>query len=51
LQDAPSLRQAIQAATTAVDVAQLAARLGYAFSGEALLRLPGQKLARETTLL
>ncbi len=48
MQDAPSLRQAVQAAATADDVAHVAAELGYAFSGDALLRLSGQKLGRVT---
>jgi hypothetical protein len=38
----------VQAAATADDVAHVAETLGYAFSGDALLRLSGQKLGRVT---
>lgn len=48
VQEDPSLRQAVQAAATADDVAQLAAPLGFAFSGDELLRLSGQKVGRVT---
>lgn len=36
--------QALQAATTADDVSQLAGTLGYEFSSDELLRLSGQKM-------
>ncbi|QVL53933.1 MAG: Nif11-like leader peptide family natural product precursor [Cyanobium sp. M30B3] len=48
MQDDPALRQAVQAAATADDVAQVAGKLGYAFSGDELLRLSGQKVGRVT---
>jgi hypothetical protein len=48
MQDDSYLRQADQAAATADDVTQLAATLGYAFYGDVLLRLSGQKLGRVT---
>ena len=48
MQDDSALRQAVQAAATAADVAQLAATLGYLFCGDALLRLSGKKLGRIT---
>ena len=48
VQDDPSLRQAVQAAATADDVAQIAAGLGYEFSGDELLRLSGKKVGRVT---
>ena len=48
VQDDPSLRQAVQAAATADDVAQIAAGLGYEFSGDELLRLSGQRVGRVT---
>lgn len=48
MQDDPSLRQSVQAAATADDVAQLAGTLGYEFSGDELLRLSGQKVGRVT---
>ena len=48
MQDDPGLRQAVQVAATADDVAQLAGTLGYEFSGDELLRLSGQKVGRVT---
>ena len=48
MQDEPGLRQAVQAAATADDVAQLAGTLGYEFPGDELLRLSGQKVGRVT---
>ena len=48
VQDDASLRQAVQAAATADDVAQIAAGLGYEFSGDELLRLSGQRVGRVT---
>ena len=48
VQEDPALRQLVQAAATADDVAVLAARLGYQFSGDELLRLSGQKVGRVT---
>jgi predicted ribosomally synthesized peptide with nif11-like leader len=41
-----ALRQTIMAAATADDVAQIAGKLGYQFSGDELLRLSGQKVGR-----
>jgi len=46
MQDEPGLRQTVQAAATAADVAQLAGTLGYEFSGDEPLRLSGQKVGR-----
>ena len=48
MQDDPGLRQAVQSAATADDVALIACRLGYEFSGDELLRLSGQKVGRVT---
>jgi len=48
MQDEPGLRQAVQAAATADDVALLGASVGYVFSGDELLRLSGQKVGRVT---
>ena len=48
VQDDPALRQAIRAAATADDVAQIGAGLGYSFSGDELLRLSGQRVGRVT---
>lgn len=48
MQDDPSLRQAVLAAATADDVAQIAAGLGFEFSGDELLRASGQRFGRVT---
>ncbi|MFM7513043.1 MAG: Nif11-like leader peptide family natural product precursor [Cyanobium sp.] len=48
MQDDLGLRQAVQAAATADDVAQLAASVGYEFSGDELLRLSGQRVGQVT---
>jgi predicted ribosomally synthesized peptide with nif11-like leader len=48
MQNDPALRQAVQAAATADDVAQLAGGLGFEFSGDELLRFSGQKVGRVT---
>ncbi len=48
VQDDPALRQSVQAAATADDVAQLALALGFEFSGDELLRASGQRIGRVT---
>lgn len=48
MQNDPDLRQAVQAAATADDVAQLGAGLGFEFSGDELLRFSGQRVGRVT---
>lgn len=48
VQDNPALRSAVLAAATADDVAQIAAGLGYEFSGDELLRASGQTFDRVT---
>ena len=48
VQDDSALRQAIGAAATADDVAQIGARLGFSFSGDELLRLSGKRVGRVT---
>jgi predicted ribosomally synthesized peptide with nif11-like leader len=48
MQQEEDLRQSVLAAATADDVAQIAAALGYEFSGDELLRLSGQKVGRVT---
>jgi predicted ribosomally synthesized peptide with nif11-like leader len=48
MQDDQGLRQQVLAASTADDVAQIAAGLGFEFSGDELLRLSGQKVGRVT---
>ncbi|HYP02925.1 MAG TPA: Nif11-like leader peptide family natural product precursor [Cyanobium sp.] len=48
VQDDPGLRLQVTSASTADDVAQIAAGLGYEFSGDELLRASGQKIGRVT---
>jgi predicted ribosomally synthesized peptide with nif11-like leader len=48
MQDDPSLRAEVLAAATADDVAQIALRLGFEFSGDELLRASGQRFERVT---
>jgi len=48
VQNDPALKQQVLAAATADDVAQIAARLGFVFSGDALLRVSGQRFDRVT---
>ena len=50
VQDDLSLRQAVQAAATADDVARIGAGLGFEFSGDELLRLSGKKVGRVTVI-
>ena len=48
MQNDEMLKTQVLAAATADDVAQIALRLGYEFSGDELLRLSGQKVDRVT---
>ena len=48
VQDDDGLRAKVLAAATADDVAQIAAGLGFEFSGDALLRASGQRFGRVT---
>lgn len=48
MQQDDSLRQQVLAAATADDVAQIALKLGYEFSGDELLRASGQTFERVT---
>ena len=48
MQDKPELKQEVMSASTADDVAQIAAGLGYEFSGDELLRISGKKVGRVT---
>jgi predicted ribosomally synthesized peptide with nif11-like leader len=43
-----ALKQQVLAAATADDVAQIAGRLGFTFSGDELLRASGQRFDRVT---
>jgi|GEM_PF-180325 predicted ribosomally synthesized peptide with nif11-like leader len=48
MQDDQDLRQEVLNASTADDVAKIAAGLGYEFSGDELLRVSGKKMGRVT---
>lgn len=48
MQNDQELRRQVLAAATADDVAQIALKLGYEFSGDELLRSSGQRFERVT---
>ena len=48
MQHDDSLKAQVLAAATADDVAQIALKLGFEFSGDELLRMSGQKVERVT---
>jgi predicted ribosomally synthesized peptide with nif11-like leader len=48
LQDDAALKDTVLAAATADDVAQIALKLGFEFSGDELLRVSGKKFDRVT---
>ena len=48
MQDDQVLREQVLSASTADDVALIALKLGYEFSGDELLRLSGKKVGRVT---
>jgi predicted ribosomally synthesized peptide with nif11-like leader len=48
MQKEEALKQEVLAAATADDVAQIALRSGYEFSGDELLRVSGQRFDRVT---
>lgn len=48
MQQDETLKQHVLAAATADDVAQIALKLGYEFSGDELLRASGQRFDRVT---
>lgn len=48
VQNDAALRQQVTAAATADDVAQIALKLGYEFSGDELLRASGQRFDKVT---
>ena len=48
MQSDPALKSEVLAASTADDVARIALKLGYEFSGDELLRMSGQKVGRVT---
>ena len=50
MQDEPALKQEVLSSATADDVAQVALKLGYEFSGDELLRFSGKKVGSVTVL-
>ena len=48
MQDDPALKAQVLASSTADDVAQIALKLGYEFSGDELLRMSGKKVGKVT---
>ena len=46
MQNDASLKKQVLSSSTADDVAQIAAHLGYEFSGDELLRFSGQKVGK-----
>ncbi len=48
MQDDPILKDQVLASSTADDVAQIAIKLGYEFSGDELLRFSGKKVGQVT---
>ncbi len=48
MQSEPALKSEVLALSTADDVARLALKLGFEFSGDELLRMSGQKVGKVT---
>ena len=48
MQSEPALKNEVLATSTADDVAQIALRLGFEFSGDELLRISGKKVGKVT---
>ncbi|HEY9200160.1 MAG TPA: Nif11-like leader peptide family natural product precursor [Gammaproteobacteria bacterium] len=48
MQSEPALKTQVLAASTADDVARIALKLGYEFSGDELLRISGKKVGNVT---
>jgi predicted ribosomally synthesized peptide with nif11-like leader len=48
MQSEPALKNEVLASSTADDVAQIALKLGFEFSGDELLRMSGKKFGRVT---
>ena len=48
MQAEPELKNEVLSASTADDVARIASRLGFEFSGDELLRMSGQKVGKVT---
>jgi len=50
MQSDPALKEEVLAASTADDVARIAVKLGYEFSGDELLRMSGKKFGEVTVI-
>ena len=50
MQSDESLKRSVLAASTADDVARIAGKLGFEFSGDELLRLSGRKIGTVTVI-
>ena len=50
MQSDPELKNEVLASSTADDVARIALRLGYEFSGDELLRMSGKKVGKVTVI-
>ena len=50
MQSDPALKSEVLAASTADDVARIAMKLGYEFSGDELLRISGKKVGTVTVI-
>lgn len=50
MQSEPALRSEVLASSTADDVARIALKLGYEFSGDELLRMSGRKVGGVTVV-
>ena len=50
MQSEPALKDEVLATSTADDVARIALKLGFEFSGDELLRISGKKVGRVTVI-
>lgn len=50
MQSEPALKNEVTASSTADDVARIAHKLGYEFSGDELLRMSGKKVGKVTVI-
>ena len=48
MQEEPAIKKKVLASSTADDVAQIALKLGFEFSGDELLRFSGKKVGKVT---
>jgi len=50
MQSEPALKEEVLATSTADDVARIALKLGFEFSGDELLRMSGKKVGKVTVI-